>query len=220
MSIFTEDQIEHLLMGLAKSRVKADPRGMAYLEQHDVRAHMNRVFGFGGWSHYVTSGPSLVFEEPAKAQGKWDVCYRASVRLTVRGEDGSCEYEDSATGFAQNQSRGAGHDLALKSAVSTALKRAATSLGDQFGLSLYAGTIDPIVRVVVGRPEPAPADVIDNMEGRGQLRSLCEENNWRPEDVARVFEERMKMPAKSAPNDDIANFVGLVRGGLIKVGNE
>lgn len=220
MSIFTEDQIEHLLMGLAKNRVKSDPRGMAYLEQHDVRAHLNRVFGFGNWSQQVTR-QALAFEEPAKTQGKWDVCYTASVKLIVRGHDNNfCEYEDSATGFAQNQPRGMGHDLALKSAVSTALKRAATSLGDQFGLSLYAGTTDPIVRVVVGREEKPPAEVIDNMEGRGALRSLCEEKGWRPEVVAKVFEERMKMPARSAPNDELSAFVALVRGGMIQVGDE
>lgn len=197
--IFSDEVIEQLLKGVHPSRVKRDPSGMSYLEQHDVRAHLNRLFGFGSWSHEVTR-LDLVFEQPTvindKATGKpkpnrWDVCYSSSVRLMVKGKgDGpsliletggvlgeaakdrlrqcfdewrqtfptQCVYEDAATGYAQNQTRGEAHDLALKSAVSTALKRAATSLGDQFGLSLYAGTTEPIVRGVLGWNPPAAAE--------------------------------------------------------------
>jgi len=136
---------------------------MSYVEQHDIRAHLTRLFDFGEWDQAVTR-LDLVFEEPTKSKDKatgqpkpdrWDVCYAASVRLRVRGlYERSCEYEDAATGFAQNQTRGEAHDLALKSAVSTALKRAATSLGDQFGLSLYSGTPKALVRGVVGWESP------------------------------------------------------------------
>jgi recombination DNA repair RAD52 pathway protein len=161
---FTDQQIEQLLKGVHPSRIKNDPSGMKYLEQWDVRAHLNRLFGFGEWDQKLTR-LDLVFEQPTVIKDKqtgepkpdrWDVCYSASVRLTVRGEDiyESCTYEDAATGYAQNQTRGEAHDLALKSAVSTALKRAATSLGDQFGLSLYAGTPNAIVRGVIGWEPP------------------------------------------------------------------
>lgn len=200
---FTDEQIEQLLKPIHPSRVVKDPKGMQYIEQHDVRAHLTRVFSFGNWGHEVTR-LALVFEEPTKILDKqtgkpkpdrWDVCYSASVRLTVRGQGAPAwpmvletdlkltpetalrmrqafeawadqfpsgsHYEDGATGFAQNQTRGEAHDLALKSAVSTALKRAATSLGDQFGLSLYAGTTNALVRGVLGwdPPEEKPANV-------------------------------------------------------------
>lgn len=172
---FTDEQIEQLLKPIHPSRVVKDPKGMQYIEQHDVRAHLTRVFGFGNWEQQVTR-LELVFEEPTKSVDKqtgkpkpdrWDVCYSASVRLTVSSapvEEGPftiAAYEDGATGFAQNQTRGEAHDLALKSAVSTALKRASTCLGDQFGLSLYAGTTNALVRGVLGwdPPEEKPANV-------------------------------------------------------------
>jgi recombination DNA repair RAD52 pathway protein len=165
--IFTDQQMAQLLRGIHPGRVKTT-QGNSYLEQHDVRAHLNRVFGFGNWDQAVTR-LDMVFEQPTviipKGQDKpipnrWDACWTASVKLTVRGAvvisefPGYCEYEDAATGIAQNQTRGEAHDLAVKSAVSTALKRAATSLGDQFGLSLYSGTVNPIVRGVIGWAKP------------------------------------------------------------------
>ena len=56
--------------------------------------------------------------------------------------------EDASTGSATNQpQRAAAHDLALKDAVSSAVKRAAKALGNQFGLSLYD---DGSQRSVVG----------------------------------------------------------------------
>lgn len=159
--IFSDAQVEQLLKGLHPSRVKNDPKGFSYLEQHDVRAHMNRIFGFGNWGQEVTR-LELIFEEPTKVidnqtkepkPNRWDVCYKAAVKLAVRGAGNAiCAYEDAATGSAQNQTRSEAHDLALKSAISTALKRAATSLGDQFGLSLYADTTNPIVKGVIGWP--------------------------------------------------------------------
>ena len=54
---------------------------------------MNRLFGFGNWDQTLTS-LNLAFEEPTKILDKqtkqpkpdrWDCCYSASVRLTVRG---------------------------------------------------------------------------------------------------------------------------------------
>jgi recombination DNA repair RAD52 pathway protein len=179
--IFSDEQVEQLLRGVHPSRVKKDPSGMAYLEQHDVRAHLNRIFGFGEWGHEVTR-LEMVFEQPTVVLDKqtkepkpnrWDVCYSASVKLTVQGKlpgdfgtiySRPCSFEDAATGFAQNQTRGEAHDLALKTAVSTALKRAATSLGDQFGLSLYAGTTDPIVRGVLGWKKPSVEEAAETVQ--------------------------------------------------------
>ena len=192
---FTDQQIEQLLKPIHPSRVVKDPKGMSYIEQHDVRAHLTRIFGFGEWNHDLTR-LELVFEEPTKSIDKqtgkpkpdrWDVCYKASVRLTVQL---TCGYEDAATGFAQNQTRGEAHDLALKSAVSTALKRAATSLGDQFGLSLYAGTTNALVpncgrshdsngasNVSVSAPAPSSSAVTAKASPWSTMRLLSELNS-------------------------------------------
>lgn len=158
----TQQQVAVLLYPLDRGRVHRDPGGNSYLPQQDIRAHLTRVFGFGNWSSHVLEVAKVHEAPAAKANGqptaKIDCLWRATVRLEVRDQHGNhlATYEDAATGDAQNSMPLAAHDLALKSAVSTALKRAATSLGDQFGLSLYnKGSLDAFVeRTLVGAPQP------------------------------------------------------------------
>lgn len=148
--MLTERQREILLQPIKPDRVKVDNKGMSYLEGYEVEAHLNRLFGFEGWSKHVT-GLDLVFEESEErgARTGWWACYRCTVRLVVNG--GEIIREDVATGTASNQpDRAAAHDLAVKSATTNTLKRAAKSLGDQFGLSLYRnGSTDPLVKRVI-----------------------------------------------------------------------
>lgn len=147
----TTEQVDVLLRPIKPGRV-SQTQGQSYLESHDVIAHLNRIFGFDGWDSEIVKGPDLIFEQE-RQPGKWDVLYQATVRITVKDSDGNvvCRHEGSATGDGQNQSRISAHDLALKSAESTAEKRAARKLGDQFGLSLYdKGSTDATVRRVLG----------------------------------------------------------------------
>ena len=91
--------------------------------------------------------------------------YTAKCKLTLRDPEGFhvAAREDGASGGATHQpNRADAHHLALTSAVSTALKRAAKSLGNQFGLSLYdGGSLKSVVgsSLAYGRPahrEPEP----------------------------------------------------------------
>lgn len=129
-------------------RVLKDGKGMSHLSQQDVTAHLTRILGYGNYDTEIVS-LELVYEQPRDENGiKFDVCYRARVRLTVRNIDGETVaiYEDVSTGTAQNQKRGDGHDLASKTAVSLAKKRCTINLGDAFGLSLYnKGQTAPLV---------------------------------------------------------------------------
>lgn len=132
-----------LLSPVAKGRVHhREQAGMrvAYLETWDVRAHLCRIFGIGGWSGEVIDC-ALVFEDsvtsPQQSGRKsvmWTVAYRVTFRLMVAG----ATYTEVAVGTATMGNRGGAHDLAVKSAESDALKRAAVNLGSQFGLSLYS----------------------------------------------------------------------------------
>jgi DNA recombination protein Rad52 len=133
-----ERQVDQLFKPLNSRRVK-ERQGMSYLQSWDVIAHLNRIFGFGGWDKAVTEAGLLFEDENAS---KWTVAYKATVRLSVKDPGGAVVKvsEDVATGSAKNQpSRADAHDQALKSAVSDALKRAAKDLGNQFGLSLSDG---------------------------------------------------------------------------------
>lgn len=140
----TAQQYETLLRPVAKHRVSARQQGgmsLSYLEAWDVKAHLIRVFGFCGWSADVLSA-ELVFEDKDE-KGRWNVGYKVIMRLRIHGHDPlvliDTTYTEAAVGSAINASRGDAHDMAVKTAESDALKRAAINLGNQFGLSLYDG---------------------------------------------------------------------------------
>lgn len=158
----TQPQLRLLLKPVNPQRV-GKVRGMAHMEAWDIRRQLIRAFGFGGYD-LETLALDLIAETN---EGKrWTVIYRAQVRLTIKDAEGQpiARWEDGAAGDSVNQpSRGDAHDMAMKTALSQALKRCATNLGDQFGLSLYNdGSTEPVVSWSAahppeanGAPEPA-----------------------------------------------------------------
>lgn len=146
-----DNQKKQLLKPINPARVHQDGKGFSHLEAWDVRAHMNRMFGFVNWSCRVMN-MDLVFEEVEKGRDgkdRWVVCYRARCDLIVDG----ASYVEWAGGEAVNPRRGEAHDQAMKTAESQAFKRCAVNLGDQFGLSLYKnGTTEAVVRRTLDDP--------------------------------------------------------------------
>ena len=141
--MFNPAQEEQLLKPINASRISQRQGGggkqLSYLEAWGVKAHMIRLFGFGGYSWNVTSA-EVVFE--SESSGKWSVGYKVVGTLTV----GDATYSEAAVGSSTLTQRGEAHDMAVKTAESDAFKRAATFLGDQFGLSLYDnGSLRPVV---------------------------------------------------------------------------
>ena len=156
--VVTDEQREVLLKDLSPSRVAKRSGGhgrqLSYLEAWDVKAHLNRIFGFCNWSADVLTA-DLAFEEQTD-KGNWSVGYKVVLRLTIF----AATYTEAAVGFSMLPSRGEAHDMAVKTAESDALKRAAINLGTQFGLSLYNdGSLKDVVRKVVGE-ESAPDPVL------------------------------------------------------------
>lgn len=166
----TSEQIGKLLQPIHPGRVHHDDKGFSHVQAYEIRAHLNRIFGFGRWSSDLTEyrlayedgrprlkndGSPMLDSKTSRPKIGWYVGYTATVRLQVRAPDGTllATYTEAAAGAADNQpSQGDAHDLALKSAESQALKRCAANLGDQFGLSLYKqGSTNKIVsQVLVG----------------------------------------------------------------------
>ena len=145
--MLNDAQYEQLLKPLNASRVAKRSqagRSLSYLEAWDVKAHLIRIFGFGGWSWDVHEAV-LAFEEQNE-KGQWNVGYKVVGSLRIN--DLFCTYTEAAVGSATLPQRGEAHDTAVKTAESDALKRAAINLGTQFGLSLYA---DGATRDVVGK---------------------------------------------------------------------
>jgi hypothetical protein len=134
--MLNDTQYEQLLKPLNPARVakrSGGGRQLSYLEAWDVKAHLNRIFGFLNWSADVQDSVQAFEEKNEK--GQWHVGYK--VTLTLSFPQHLCTYTESAVGFATLPSRGEAHDMAIKTAESDALKRAAINLGTQFGLSLY-----------------------------------------------------------------------------------
>lgn len=166
MTYLNNAQRDQLLRGVHPARVRS-LKGNCYMEAYDIRAHLNRVFGFARWSADVIS-MELVFERFHQNSKKVDavsVGYRAGLTLTVCSPDGELlatytEYAaGSASGFPVAKQADA-HDMAIKTAESQALKRAAANLGDQFGLSLYQnGSRNPIVLRTLDATEESGDDV-------------------------------------------------------------
>jgi recombination DNA repair RAD52 pathway protein len=160
---FNDEQIAVLLRPLKAGRV-SQIQGNSYLEAWDVRAHLIRLFGFGGFD-LLTHSCDLVYQRDKEIGSDkrpgWEVVYKAHVELTVAGDPmigrgGECRYSEYAIGSATGAT-GLGdlHDNAAKSAVSGAVKRCAINLGTQFGLSLYDnGNLNDVIRTIVGRPSP------------------------------------------------------------------
>lgn len=150
--MLNEAQHAALLKGLNPKRISsrkgAGNSSLSYLEAWDVKAHLNRIFGFLNWSADVVES-TLAFEE--QKDGKWSVGYKVTLRLSIEnGPDGftRATYTEAAVGSSTQGQRGEAHDMAVKTAESDALKRAAINLGDQFGLSLYNnGSTAPVVMV-------------------------------------------------------------------------
>ena len=202
MPSFTSEQVHHLLKPIVPNRVLSDGKGHSHVSQQDITAHLIRMFGFGNFDIEVLD-TGLIFEtervnDKGVPAGRYDVCYRAMVRLTVRNPDGEtvARYENGSTATAQNQTRGDGHDLAYKSAISLSIKRAAIALGDQFGLSLYnKGQVKPLVlRTLVG----TDAEVHDLQAEVPQQVSLGNDEIDRTEDAVASPREWRTRVAKAA----------------------
>ena len=152
----TKEQYLVLLQPLADDRVASRRQGtsgpqLSYLESWDVKAHLTRIFGFGGYTSEVLE-ESLVYEAwrepwetpgkkagdpPVQHAGQWQVAWKVRLRLAVPQLAPGGIYTEVAIGSSSLPDRGEAHDMAVKTAESDALKRAAINLGTQFGLSLY-----------------------------------------------------------------------------------
>lgn len=118
------------------------PKG-DYLEGWHVINELNRVFGFDGWSYRIEmSRDALEHVEVEKTDWKtkavtkemqWQAAYTCICTLTV----GEVTRQD--VGFGSGFAKGVGDAIegATKEAATDALKRAARTFGNIFGLALY-----------------------------------------------------------------------------------
>lgn len=139
---FTPKQIEQLSQPLDRTKVKhrdgGGGRQLAYIAGHYAIDRANEIFGFGQWGSEVLA---LDLVPMANTDGAIvGQMYIARVRVIV---DNCKPFEDVGFGvvkFPKNPNPSAigdAYDMAAKTAITDALKRALRYYGDQFGNSLY-----------------------------------------------------------------------------------
>lgn len=156
------EQVRVLLRPLNPSRIAHRSQGgkqLSYLEAWDVKAHLTRIFGFGGWDGEVLSS-SLMFQADAEIgrdkKPGFAVGYQCIYRLRIKDRNGNilATYTEASIGQNSQSDLGEAHDTACKTAESDALKRCAINLGDQFGLSLYDdGSTRTVIKQTLVTPE-------------------------------------------------------------------
>lgn len=153
-------QVQALLQPIKAHRV-LQANGQSHVPAYDVAAHLTRILGFGGWDKEILSLTLIDEAETTTKNNKpaWAVTYACTLKLTIKDDTGSVVafWEDGACGSAILLTKGDAHDMAMKSAISYALKRcAAFGLGDQFGLSLYnKGNTKALIGKTLVMPEGA-----------------------------------------------------------------
>lgn len=175
----TQAQLGALVSPLNPARVASRSQGrsnLSYLEAWDVKRTLIRCFGFGGFSAELIDAECVFREQVPQARDasktNWKVAYRCTVRLTIHQL--GAVYTESAIADSSQPDFTESADMALKSAESDALKRAAIYLGTQFGLSLYdnGSTNDIVNRVLAPEqvwPPQAPAQPAGPQQGQRQI---------------------------------------------------
>lgn len=171
----TDMQLKQLMTDLNEARVATLEKGRAtlsYLQAWDVKATLIRVFGFGGFSadaleceivSIENNVPKVEWKNREKTiipieyapdgqivfgTANFRVSVRVRVQLTIHQL--GVTFTEWAACSQTGPDLGDVTDFAVKTAESDALKRAATYLGTQFGLSLYDdGSTADVVKAIV-----------------------------------------------------------------------
>jgi len=137
--IFSDHQNDELKGSLSAQVVKQREQSgkkLFYVEGWWVIREMNRIFGFDGWNQDIIEIKCVnQTERKIGRQQKdgWGVSYIARVKLNVGG---ICR-EGVGAGHGIDADLGLAHESAIKEAATDAMKRAAMTFGNPFGLALY-----------------------------------------------------------------------------------
>ena len=153
---FSTKQIRQLRARLKPTHVRErefDGKVLHYIEGWHAVSEANRIFGFEGWDRESLSS-QCVWQK--MVEGRFGVAYLTRVRITVRANGQTIIREGLGSGEAFGATLGQAHERAAKAAETDATKRALSTFGNSFGLSLYGE-----------RPERVPLP-----QGRANAASL------------------------------------------------
>ena len=192
---FTNTQLRQLRGNIRPQVVKqreVDGKVLHYLEGWHVISEANRIFGFDAWDR-ETLQSQCVWQK--QIDYRYAAAYLTRVRITVRAGDQVIQREGMGSGEALAGTAGQAHERASKAAETDATKRALSTFGNSFGLSLYKDkTETPQPKKAAARAaKAAPSD---------QEQSIDQDEIIRPasEDEAAVAERpRIEMVETTLP---------------------
>jgi len=165
----TMRQRRFLMSALNPERVEKKQR-MSYMAAWDIKRTLIQAFGHGGFSAECIDAKIInAVQAPQSSNPQkmnWVITAQAKVRLTIH-QTGAV-YTEYAIANSQQPDYTESADMAIKSAESDALKRAAIYLGTQFGLSLYdnGSTNEVVGKVYAPGVEwpPSPLQLHEELE--------------------------------------------------------
>ena len=122
---------------------ETDGQVLHYLEGWHVVAEANRIFGFDGWDRETTFSNCVYTKQIGQ---RYCAAYVTRVRIVVRAGEDRITREGCGAGESNASSPGQAHEFAAKAAETDATKRALSTFGNAFGLSLYGGPSDSKIR--------------------------------------------------------------------------
>jgi hypothetical protein len=122
---------------------ETDGQVLHYLEGWHVLAEANRIFGFDGWDRETVSSNCVYTKQIGQ---RYCAAYVTRVRIIVHAGEDRIIREGCGAGESNASSPGQAHEFAAKAAETDATKRALSTFGNAFGLSLYGGLADTKTR--------------------------------------------------------------------------
>ena len=105
-----------------------------YLEGWHIISEANRIFGYDGWDR-ETLQSQCVWQN--QIDYRYAAAYLTRLKITVRAGEQIIQREGLGSGEALAGTAGQAHERASKAAETDATKRALSTFGNSFGLSLY-----------------------------------------------------------------------------------
>ena len=134
---FTTSQLRQLRAPIRPEIVKqreVEGKVLHYLEGWHIVSEANRIFGYDGWDR-ETLQSQCVWQK--QIEYRYAAAYLTRVKITVRAGDQVIQREGLGSGEALAGTAGQAHERASKAAETDATKRALSTFGNSFGLSLY-----------------------------------------------------------------------------------
>ena len=176
---FTNTQLRQLRANIRPQVVKqreVEGKVLHYLEGWHIIAEANRIFGFDAWDR-ETLQSQCVWQK--QIDYRYAAAYLTRVRITVRAGDQVIQREGMGSGEALAGTAGQAHERASKAAETDATKRALSTFGNSFGLSLYRDKTEaPQPKKARQSPAKASAPPRDEDDEAGTIDAP------RPKDVA------------------------------------